>query len=103
MRSLVVLAEENSAVPLRIPAIAHVRALIRVPHDGPWEEMPKSSRYSRAGSACFPYFTNETNRATPPPRAAPISEKESSARERGPTRSECRRINYVDRSEPVIN
>lgn len=41
MHSLVVLAEDDPAVPLRIPTIAHVRALIRFPHGGPCAKSPR--------------------------------------------------------------
>lgn len=71
----------------------------------PWKDATRrvSTLFSRRFSTCsyrarnFPYFIflNETNRITPPLRARDRFRKRlSSTCERGPTGSECRRINY---------
>lgn len=97
MRSFVVILTRWSAAPddnaLACRPDGRGRSRGAAPHSGdraresthsssarrPMRGDAKSSRYSRVGSACHPYF-NETNEPPPPPRAGPISEKESSAR-----------------------
>lgn len=114
MRLLVVLMED-SAVPLCIPAVAHVTALIRFPHDGPCggnaEEMLPRVKSSLDQLAFIPrnfsyFFYLVSTRSIGHPvfsRATNFEKGILHEREREPTRSECRRINYEDRSEQVIN
>jgi len=95
-RSLVVLAVVDPAVPLRIP-IAHVKALIRFPHDGPCrEDAARASNLHRrplAGPTCLSRVTSliftraeRDGSSTPSFRARPISKKKPlRARECGPT------------------